>query len=81
MLALNCRFSESLAKIVLRAVSSAVTHVTADRQDQISVFFVVYQHIFESVGHIEEFLMSSEFALQKFWLEINVFLSRAFKVL
>lgn len=52
--ALNCCFPETLAKVVLGAVSSTVATVTDDRDYNFHVFLVVCEDAFEPVAQVVE---------------------------
>ena len=63
LFALNCCVPETLSKIVLGSVSSAVPTVTDDRDDDFAVLLVVGKNSFESVGETKELLSRSDSAL------------------
>ena len=54
LFALNCCVPETLSKIVLGSVSSAVSTVTDDRDNEFPIFFVVSENSFESIRETEE---------------------------
>ena len=64
LFALNSCVPEALSKIVLGSVSSAVSTVTDDRDDEFAVLSVVSENPLESVGQAKEVLVGSDFALQ-----------------
>lgn len=64
LFALNCCVPETLSKIVLGSVSSAVSTVTDDRDDEFAILVVVSENAFESVGQAKEVLVGSDLALQ-----------------
>ena len=66
--ALNCCFPETLAEVVLGAVSSAVTTVTDDRDYNFHVFLVVSKDAFEPVAQVVEVRLLGDSRLKNPWL-------------
>ena len=52
--ALNCCLPETLSKVVLGAVSSAMASVTDNWNDKLPVFSVVGKNAFESITEVVE---------------------------
>lgn len=57
--ALKSGLSETLSKIVLRSVASAMSSVTDDRNDHFLILFVVSEYRFESFRKSVEFALSN----------------------
>lgn len=53
-LALNCCVPKALAKVVLRAVSSAMTSVADDGNDNLPILLVICKDAFESIAEVVE---------------------------
>ena len=71
LFALNCCVPETLSKIVLGSVSSAVPTVTDDRDDEFAILLVVGKNAFEAIREVKEFLSLSHSALQDPWLDLS----------
>lgn len=69
LFALNCCVPKALSKIVLGSVSSAVSTVTDDGDNEFSILVVVSENPFESVGEAKELLVGADFALEDFGLD------------
>jgi hypothetical protein len=61
--ALNCCVPETLSEVVLGTVSSSMTSVTDDGDDQLSVFLVVGENAFETVAEVVEVLANGNLRL------------------
>ena len=69
--ALNCCVPETLSKVVLGAVSSTVSTVADDWDDQFLIFSVVGKDLFESIWQVVEILVVWNFTLNDSWLDAN----------
>ena len=66
--ALNCCFPETLAEVVLGAVSSAVATVTDDWDYNFHVLLVISEDAFESVAQVVEVWLLGHSRLENSWL-------------
>ena len=66
--ALNCCFPETLAEVVLGAVSSAVATVTDDWDYKFHVLLVISEDALESVAQVVEVWLLGHSRLENSWL-------------
>ena len=71
LFALNCCVPETLSKIVLGSVSSAVPTVTDDWDDDFAILLVVSENFLESIGQTKELFSLTDFALKDPWLDLS----------
>jgi len=71
LFALNCCVPETLSKIVLGSVSSAVSTVTDDWDDEFAVPFVVSENPLEPIGKAKELLSRADLALKDSWFHLG----------
>jgi len=63
-LALNCCISETLAEVVLGAVSSAMASIADNRNDNLSILLVVCKNAFESIAEVVKFRLHRHLRLE-----------------
>jgi len=65
-------------------VSSAVTPIANDGYDHLLVLCVASENILKAIGHVEELLLTSNFSLKEFGLDIEtrrIFQSQFFVII
>lgn len=67
--ALNCRFPEALAEVVLGAVTSAMAAVTDDWDDHLHVLLIIGKDALEPVAQVVEVRLLRDLRLKKLRLD------------